>query len=661
MRRFVRGATVAGLTALAGFTLHRQVALGAAALGSRVSDTALSNDNRTPAGTLAGGVLTLGLDAREVTWWPEAEGGTGIPVYAFAESGRATIPAPLIRVPVATQIAATIRNTLPKPLRVFGLHARGAPPDSLIIPAGDTAHVRFAADVSGTYFYYGRTEAVPPAPGPGIGRDATLFGAFVVDSSAGTSAPKDRIFVLTGFYDSIPGVAPWTDQQHRILSREFIRRDLWALTGVNGKSWPHTERLSYNEGDTIRWRIISAGPFPHPMHLHGFHFRVEARGSLRRDTVYAVGARREVVTEVLNRGTTMTMSWVADRPGNWLFHCHLVTHIADVLRLPSPSVKIDHLHGNHAENGMAGLVMGIRVHPARPVVLASSGVPRRRLRLFVTEKPNLDGDLPVLSYVLQEGSKAPARDSIRAPSSTLMLQQQEPTEIAVINLSKQATTVHWHGLELESYYDGVGDWSGWGQRLAPAIAPGDSFVVRLTPPRAGTFIYHTHMDEGVQLASGLFGALIVRPRGTPIDTTERLVLIGMSGASESAGPSINGSTAPAPIELRAGVPHRLRIINISPSEPRGVELLAGETPLTWRAVAKDGAALPLHLATTQSARRQVAAGETYDFEVLRQRPETLTLRVVGSMSVAARKAFRAEADAGDRSPRLILNVPVIVR
>ena len=49
--------------------------------------------------------------------------------------------------------------------------------------------------------------------------------------------------------------------------------------------------------------------------------------------------------------------------------------------------------------------------------------------------------------------------------------------------------------------------------IMPPIAPGASFVAQMTPPRAGTFIYHTHIDDIKQLSSGLYGALIVLPPG----------------------------------------------------------------------------------------------------------------------------------------------------
>ena len=67
---------------------------------------ALPNDNRVPAGTLKGGVLTVRLVARPAAWHPEGAQGCGLRVHAFAEEGKsAQIPGPLIRVPVAPRCA----------------------------------------------------------------------------------------------------------------------------------------------------------------------------------------------------------------------------------------------------------------------------------------------------------------------------------------------------------------------------------------------------------------------------------------------------------------------------------------------------------------------------------------------------------------------------
>jgi FtsP/CotA-like multicopper oxidase with cupredoxin domain len=309
---------------------------------------------------------------------------------------------------------------------------------------------------------------------------------------------------------------------------------------------------------------------------------------------------------------------------------------------------------------MAGLVTGIYVKPNGRSSFTEEQ-PRRRMRVHVTEKANVYGDRPGRSYVLQEGNRPPAGDSLASPSSTLVLRQNEPTEVTLINSGTSPTTIHWHGIEIESVYDGIGGWSGWGTRVAPVLAPGDSFVARLTPPRAGTFIYHTHVDEPEQMAAGLFGALIVVPPDVDPDTTDRLVLIGMAGPHDDAGPSVNGSSAPPPIEIRAGVKYRFRFINISPMETRTAQLLRSDTAQTWRALAKDGFELPPAQAVEKPAIVPLHAGETFDFEVVRPRAESLTLRLLGAPSIAARQAFFARAKPGERIAPLVLDIPVIVR
>jgi FtsP/CotA-like multicopper oxidase with cupredoxin domain len=254
------------------------------------------------------------------------------------------------------------------------------------------------------------------------------------------------------------------------------------------------------------------------------------------------------------------------------------------------------------------------------------------MRAFVNERPNVFGDQPGYGMIVQEGKLEPARDSLTFPGAALVLQRGEPTEITVHNRTHQPVTIHWHGIELESFYDGVGDWSGWGNRTAPAIAPGDSFVVRLTPDRAGTFIYHTHNEEGAQLASGLYGSLLILPPGAQRDTTtDRVFLLGAGGPNPVAPPFVNGTATPAPVELRAGSTYRLRLINISPSDIKRVRLLGDGADSAvvqqWRAFAKDGAELPAHQATMRRAVVTIGPGETYDYELTRETPVTLSLEI----------------------------------
>jgi FtsP/CotA-like multicopper oxidase with cupredoxin domain len=417
--------------------------------------------------------------------------------------------------------------------------------------------------------------------------------------------------------------------------RTIAHPGLRQVPSLNGLSWPHTERLDYLVGDTVNFRVINATTAVHPMHLHGFYFKVNSRGDAIRDTVYTASQRRTAVTEFMRQMTTMNMSFVPTRPGNWLFHCHLVFHIARDLKLLYDEGTAANQHmANHALDGMAGLVIGIRVAGRGTTRFPAEPPPRNRMRIFVDSRPNVFGADPGYAFVLQEGGTAPAPDSIRFPSSTIVVRKSEPTEITVINRTAEPVTIHWHGIELQSYNDGVGGWSGWKDKTAPVIMPADSFIVRMTPDRAGTFIYHTHTDENRQLTSGLYGPLIVLDSNGTVNPNDRMMLMGAGGPgggltnpNDLAPPFFNGVLAPAPIELTAGVAHRMRFVNITPAGIKRVRLLSNATLQSWRAVAKDGADLPPSQANVRPADFFSGPGETMDFEIRRAQPEELTLEI----------------------------------
>jgi manganese oxidase len=110
------------------------------------------NDNRRSAGRLADGVLTVRLEARNGTWYPDGPDGLGLPVAAFAEEGKPLQnPGPLIRIPAGTTVRATVRNSLAKPLTVYGLgDERGVAADSVRLAPGELREVRFTATMPGT-------------------------------------------------------------------------------------------------------------------------------------------------------------------------------------------------------------------------------------------------------------------------------------------------------------------------------------------------------------------------------------------------------------------------------------------------------------------------------------------------------------------------------
>ena len=203
---------------------------------------------------------------------------------------------------------------------------------------------------------------------------------------------------------------------------------------------------------------------------------------------------------------------------------------------------------------------------------------------------------------------------MRFPSSALVLRRGEPVEITVLNRTSEMTGVHWHGIEVASFYDGVAGWSGAGAHVAPVIAPRDSFVVRMTPDRAGTFIYHTHANEMVQLASGLYGVLLIAEPSGGIAPGDRVLLLGDGGPSPSAVPFVNGQPTGA-LNLDAGARHRIRVVNISTVARKRIRLYTDSTLANWRPLAKDGADLPASQATSRGADVRLGPGETSDFEI----------------------------------------------
>jgi FtsP/CotA-like multicopper oxidase with cupredoxin domain len=197
--------------------------------------------------------------------------------------------------------------------------------------------------------------------------------------------------------------------------------------------------------------------------------------------------------------------------------------------------------------------------------------------------------------------------------------------------------VHWHGIELDSYYDGVPGFSGEPGRLSPPVAPADSFEARFTPPRAGTFIYHTHVDEARQQPAGLTGVLVVVEPGRSYPTdTDHAFLITTPRSPEAAGSAVllNGRTEADTVVLRAGVTHRLRFVNITFARPGPRVILSdGDGPVQWRLVAKDGADLPPSQLEDATANRVISIGETFDVEFTPTTPGPLELEVwIGNMS-----------------------------
>jgi len=103
----------------------------------------------------------------------------------------------------------------------------------------------------------------------------------------------------------------------------------------------------------------------------------------------------------------------------------------------------------------------------------------------------------------------------QSPGPTIECVEGDKVRIFVSNHLPEHTTVHWHGLQLPNGMDGVGGLT------QPHIEPGKTFVYEFVMRRSGTFMYHPHADEMVQLAMGMMGSFIVHPRDPDLYRVDR--------------------------------------------------------------------------------------------------------------------------------------------
>jgi manganese oxidase len=94
----------------------------------------------------------------------------------------------------------------------------------------------------------------------------------------------------------------------------------------------------------------------------------------------------------------------------------------------------------------------------------------------------------------------------QSPGPTIEAVEGDRVRIFVTNKLGEVTSVHWHGQRVPNGMDGV---TGLTQ---PGIAPGKTFVYEFTARRPGTFMYHPHADEMVQMAMGMMGTWITHPK-----------------------------------------------------------------------------------------------------------------------------------------------------
>ena len=298
---------------------RRRLLVGLAVLGLGLTASASSvhrappevrpNPNTTRAGTLRNGVLTVALEAKQSLW----RFNSALPpmsIAAFSEAGQAPLmPGPFVRVRVGTELHLTIRNSLDKPLTFSMPEALHGGPDqikamdSLVIAPGAIDSLSVRATVPGGYVYHA---GIPDGATKISHMAGALVGTIVVDSVGAPARPIDPVFVIMATEDAPSSACDDTTTGPNPLAECKGRRFMYTINGVE---WPDTPRRHATVGDSLHWRVINESAQVHPMHLHGFYYRVDALTGPLVDEISRPVPGQLVVTQLLQPMTSMSMTW----------------------------------------------------------------------------------------------------------------------------------------------------------------------------------------------------------------------------------------------------------------------------------------------------------------------------------------------------------------
>ncbi len=187
------------------------------------------------------------------------------------------------------------------------------------IPPGETYVYEFTVWQHGTFMYHAHHDEMTQMA---LG----LLGMFVIHPREPKGPPVDRDFVyLLSEWKIVPG----TSRPDPMEMTDFN-----VLT-LNARAFPGTSPMIAKQGDRVRIRIGNLSAMDHhSMHFHGHKWWVtETDGG-----VIPESARWPEVTVLVPVGSTRTVEFVANNPGDWAFHCHMSHHVMNQMRHGIPNL-----------------------------------------------------------------------------------------------------------------------------------------------------------------------------------------------------------------------------------------------------------------------------------------------------------------------------------
>jgi FtsP/CotA-like multicopper oxidase with cupredoxin domain len=259
---------------------------------------------------LIGGVKVFHLVAEEV----DHEFAPGLRAKCWGYNGR--VHGPTIEAVEGDRVRVYVTNRLPEPTSVHwhgvllpsgmdGVSGLSHKP----IPPGATFKYEFTLRQHGTHMYHPHFDEMVQM---GLG----MMGMFVIHPrNADPSQRPERDFALM--------LSEWAIKPGAARPDPSVMNEFNLLT-INAKAFPGTDPLVVKLGQRVRIRLGNLGPTDHhPIHLHGYQFRIT--GTDGGDV--QPSAQRPETTVLVNVGSTRTIDFVADNPGDWAMHCHMTHHV----------------------------------------------------------------------------------------------------------------------------------------------------------------------------------------------------------------------------------------------------------------------------------------------------------------------------------------------
>ncbi|GAB3909106.1 multicopper oxidase family protein [Microbispora bryophytorum] len=248
-------------------------------------------------------------------------------------------------------------------------------------------------------------------------------------------------------------------------------------------------------------------------------------------------------------------------------------------------------HDHHLASEGSASLMGAETRPVTDLRGPAAPPPGGAVRRFeLTAR--------TATVTLSSGRKVPAWTfNGQVPGPPLTAVQGDLVEVRLRNADiTSGVTLHWHGYDVPSGEDGV---PGLTQEAVP---PGGEFVYRFVAAQVGTYWYHTHEVSDLGVRMGLYGTLVVTPKGTAAEGLDLTLPVHTLG-----GVTVTGDRdQPLVRQAAPGTPVRLRLINTDNTPHRFT--LAGTS---YRLVAVDGTDLN-GPGTLGRVGLRLAAGGRYD-------------------------------------------------